>query len=164
MQMHATTAQGSPPRPGAGQVSVNCSRWEIYEERDAFARQWVIRGLQAPDDLTTIEVTVASDRIVTMIVEPGIPEGTPDVRARLAVDGQGPAQWVVVQHKPIPQRPGASIFAPVDLSGLKALLEALWQGAGMTLTIVAGEDEVIQAPLYNDPSFREAFQQVTGPA
>ncbi len=53
-----------------------------------------------------------------------------------------------------------SVFAPVDLSGLKSLLEALWQGAGMELTLIAGERELLQAALYNDPSYREMYQQV----
>ena len=52
------------------------------------------------------------------------------------------------------------MFAPVDLSGLKSLLEALWQGAGMELTLIAGERELLQAALYNDPSYREMYQQV----
>lgn len=160
MHTHAAVDQMNPPRPGLGQVSVNCSRWELFDHRPAFGRQWVIRGLQGRDDVTTVEVIVSSDRIVTMVVEPGIPPGTMNVRGQLAVEGQPEPAFVMLQHRPIDDRPGATIFAPVDLDGLKTLLEALWQGAGMELTLVAGERELFRAPLYNDPSYREVYSRV----
>lgn len=158
--MHATDIQRAPSRPARDQISVNCSRWEIYDEGDAFGREWVIRGLKSSDEVTTIEISVSHDRVVTMIVEPGIPAGTPDVRAQLAVVGGDAAPFVGLQHRPIPQRPGATVFAPVDLNGLKSLLEALGQGVGMELTLIAGERELLQAPLYNDPSYRKVYQRV----
>lgn len=158
--MHAVETQGAPPRPGPGQVSVNCSRWELYEAGGAFGREWVIRGLADQDDITTIEVTVSRDSIVTIVAEPGVPAGTPNVTAQLTVDGQPDTPFVVLQHCPIPDRDGATAFAPVDLDGLKTLLEALYQGAPMKLTILAGGSEVLQAPLYNDPSFRDVFQRI----
>jgi hypothetical protein len=158
--MHTVDIQMPPPRPGRDQISVNCSEWELFDHRPAFGRQWVIRGLQGRDDITTVEVIVSRDRIVTMVVEPGIPPNTMNVRGQLAVEGQPEPAFVTLQHRSIDDRPGATIFAPVDLDGLKALLEALWQGAGMKLTLVAGERELIHAPLYNDASYREVYQQV----
>lgn len=37
--------QQLPPKPGLGQMSVNCSTWSIFDEGDAFGRQWIIRQL-----------------------------------------------------------------------------------------------------------------------
>jgi len=155
--MHTADPHQAPPRPARGQVSVNCSQWEIYDEGDAFGREWIIRGLNGRDDVTTIDVTVSHDRIVTIVVEPGAPAGTGSVKAQLAAEGVDDAPFVTLQHRPIDNRPGATVFAPVDLNGLKSLLEALWQGVGMKLTLVAGDRELLQAPLYNDPSYRQAY-------
>jgi len=152
--------QQSPPRPSRNQVSVNCSTWEAFEERDAFGRQWILRGLKDPDDITTIEIHVSHDRIVTMIVEPGIAGGTAAVKAQLSVERQRAAPFVPLQHQPVPGR-RATVFAPIDLEGLQTLLRALWEGAGMKLTLVAGDQEILQAPLYNDPSYREILREIS---
>jgi hypothetical protein len=152
--------QQSPPRPARNQISVNCSIWQVYADRDAFGRQWILRGLRGHDDITTIEISVNRDHIVTMILEPGIAADAAAVKAQLAVDGQPDAPFLPLQHRPIHQR-GATVFAPTNLEDLKMLLHALWQGAGMNLTLIASDREVLQAPLYNDPSYREIFREIS---
>ncbi|MFC5509377.1 hypothetical protein, partial [Bosea massiliensis] len=67
--------QGLPPEPGPGQLSVNCSTWSIFDEGDAFGRQWIIRGLRGANDIITVEIHVSAESIVTMVVEPGVEAG-----------------------------------------------------------------------------------------
>lgn len=152
--------QQLPPKPGPGQLSVNCSTWSIFDEGDAFGRQWIIRGLRGRDDVVTVEIHVSAERIVTMVVEPGIEASAVDVRGQLLTTSDLEAPFIPLQHCPVSGRPGATVFAPVDAAGLGHLLSTLWQGAEMQLTLVAGEREIMEIPLYNDPSYREAFVQL----
>lgn len=152
--------QQLPPKPGFGQLSVNCSTWSIFDEGDAFGRQWIIRGLRGTDDVITVEIHVSADKIVTMVVEPGVEAGSVDVRGQLMTESDPAAPFIPLQHCPVHGRPGASVFAPVDAAGLGHLLSTLWQGEEMQLTLVAGEREIMEVPLYNDRTFCEVFSQV----
>jgi hypothetical protein len=149
-----------PPRPGAGQLSVNCSTWSIFEEGDAFGRQWIIRGLRGTDDLITVEIHVSAESIVTMVVEPGVEAGAVDVRGQLLTESDPDAPFIPLQHSPVFDCPRATVFAPVDAASLRYLLGALWQGEEMQLTLLASEREIMEIPLYNDPSYREVFAQL----
>lgn len=149
--------QQVPPKPGPGRLSVNCSAWSIFDEGDAFGRQWIIRGLRGTDDLITVEIHVSAESIVTIVVEPGVKAGAVDVRVQLLTESDPAAPFIPLQHCPVTDSPGASVFAPIDAAGLGHLLSTLWQGEEMQLTLVAGEREIMEIPLYNDPSYREAL-------
>lgn len=154
--------QQLPPKPGVGELSVNCSTWSIFDEGDAFGRQWIVRGLRDTDDVITVEIHVSADSIVTMVVDPGVETGAVDVRGQFLTESDPAAPFIPLQHCPVVDRPGATVFAPIDVAGLRYLLGALWQAEEMQLTLVAGEREVMEVPLYNDPSYREAFAQIAG--
>ncbi|QEL26863.1 hypothetical protein FQV39_29785 (plasmid) [Bosea sp. F3-2] len=153
----------TPPRPGSGQVSVNYSAWEVFEEGDGFGREWIIRGLNGRDDIVTVEIAVSKDRVVTITVAPGFRETEVRALAQLQVESRPPAPFVRLLHRQIADR-GATIFAPIDEAGLQVMLEALSQGAGMQLTLVSAKGEALQAPLDNDPSFQEVFRLATSSA
>lgn len=159
-EVQIEAGQQLPPMPGPGQLSVNCSTWSIFEEGDAFGRQWIIRGLRGRDDVVTVEIHVSAERIVTMVVGPGIEASAVDVRGQLLTASDPLAPFIPLQHCPVSDCPGATVFAPVDAAGLAHLLTTLWQGEEMQLTLVAGERQLIEIPLYNDPSYREAFAQL----
>lgn len=154
--------QKLPPTPGPGQLSVNCSTWSIFDEGDAFGRQWIIRGLRGRDDVITVEIHVSAARIVTMVVEPGIEASAVDVKGQLLTASDPEAPFIPLQHCPASGSPGATVFAPVDAAGLGHLLGILWQAEEMQLTLVAGERQVMEIPLYNDASYREVFGEISG--
>ncbi len=161
-QIQIEGGQQLPPKPGPGQLSVNCSTWSIFDEGDAFGRQWIIRGLRGTDDLITVEIHVSAESIVMMVVEPGVEAGAVDVRGQLLTEGDPAAPFIPLQHCPVVDRPGATVFAPIDAAGLRCLLGALWQAEEMQLTLVAGERQVMEIPLYNDASYREVFGEISG--
>lgn len=154
--------QQLPPAPGPGQLSVNCSTWSIFDEGDAFGRQWIIRGLRGTDDIITVEIHVSAESIVTMVLEPGVKAGAADVRVQLLTESDPAAPFIPLQICPVAGRPGASVFAPVDAAGLRYLLRTLWKGEEMQLTLVRGERELMEIPLYNDASYREVFGEISG--
>ena len=86
--------QGLPPEPGPGQLSVNCSTWSIFDEGDAFGRQWIIRGLRGANDIITVEIHVSAESIVTMVVEPRVEAGGVDFRGQLLTESDPTSPFI----------------------------------------------------------------------
>lgn len=163
-----------PPEsePAPGKVSAHYSGWTVFPDGQEFGRQWVIRGLGGSPEPVTVEIDIRMEqsignlgpphRIPTMIIEPGFGKVEAFVVAQLGVEGKfAEAPFFTMQLRPVEGR-NATIFAAVDRPGIDAILKALWAAEGMRLIMFANDkgDIAIQAPLFNDPSYRDVFNQV----
>ena len=131
-----------------------------FDEGDAFGRQWIIRGLRGTDDIITVEIHVSAESIVTMVVEPGVEAGAIDVRGQLLIP--------MLPSFPCSIVPCPTVAAPRSLLRLtpqsSGICSARCGGAKRcSLALVAGEREITEVPLYNDPSYRAAFMQLGPP-
>jgi len=107
----------------------------VRVDGDAIVRKRIIRGLRGTDDIITVEIYFSEARIVTMAVE----VGAVDARGQLLTESDTEAAFTQLQHCPMSERPVATVFAPVDAASLRRLLDALWRGGQMQLTLVVGE-------------------------
>ena len=161
-----------PPKiePPAGKVTASYSGWSVFADGHEFGRQWVIRGLGGSPEPVTIDVRMEQSignlgpphRFATMTIEPGFGQVEAFVVTQLGVEGKlADAPFFTMQFRPVEGR-NATIFAAVDKPGIDAILKALWASEGLRLMMFANDkgDIAVQAPLFNDPSYREVFNQV----